>query len=475
MLTEQDITLICFSLEVILSLVMYYSLYRRKTFQALFFLVLSTAISLIHTDAFRNDTLLAFAFLNAPVYLLSLALIKIKYTKYVFLILFGLIPLCLPVVLMGPLVMLYYSSLIASAVTMRNSVRMDVLTTLSNCLKQNMPLSTALAQAANGGKSKSARILRETAQWLAEGYSLSEALKKSYRSCPVHIISLLAMAEDVDQLPQAARYIEQQLFEKRNGASWVSQSNYNIFMYPFMICSMAILMVCGMMVFVVPKFKAIFADMGSDLPTSTRWLLDATSYFFDSHAAPFLLIILPALILFIFFMQIFYPRRSGNPSLFTRVGDSFKWYCPGLHWFAASGSHIRIIEYFRMSLISGKSLDKIIGNCINLDVNLYFRHKLRIWHKLVVSGVPVAQAARNAGISKSLAWCFDNNCGPGNTENALTMLQKNYAANYEYRSNIVKEYAGPIFIILCALFVGFVCFAMFTPMVEMINSIMSTM
>ncbi len=460
-----------FVLEIIFSLAMYYFLYKQKMLRAFFLLVLLVVIALYHNIEFNNDLPLAFILLNAPVYVISLLSIRTKYLKYISLFILCFIPLFLPLGLLGPVAILYYSSIVAYAVMMRNAVRMDVLTTLSNCLKQNMPLSTALAQAAEGGKGKSARILRDTAKWLAEGYSLSDAMKKSYRNCPAHIISLIAMAEDVDQLPQAARYIEQQLFEKRYNASLASGSRYNLFMYPFVIMNMSILMALGMVMFVVPKFNAIFMDMGGQLPKSTQYLTDASEFISNSHATPFIMVILPVLILYAFFMQIFYPRRSCEPTYLMRIGDSIKWYCPGLHWFATINSHIRIIEYFRMSLISGKSLDKIIGNCINLDVNVYFRSKLRDWHHLVVSGVPIAQAARQAGLSSSLAWCFDNNCGPGNTHEALAMLHNNYAINYEFRCNVVREYAGPIAIILCAIFVGFVCFAIFTPLVQMISDI----
>ncbi len=458
-------------INILLSLAMLYCLASRRILKALLVLVFSVCTVMTQAHLEQNDNILAIAFFNLPVYVLSLALIYFRYMRYLILFLLCLIPFALPMILSGPLIILYCSSFISSAVIMRDSVRMDVLSTLSSALRQNLPLSTALASASASFKGKSARILSNTAQWLAEGYSLSESLRRAYNNCPAHIISLLEMAQDVDQLPQAAGYIEQQLFEKRRTGSWATQAGNNIFMYPFIIMSLVVVMVSGLVTFVVPKFMVIFADMGTELPVTTQWLVSATRFFHDSTIGTLLLILLPVLILFGFIRQVLFTRRYGKSSLLIKFIDTIRWYCPGLRWFASLSGHIRIIEYFRMSLVSGKSLDRIIANCAGLDVNLVFRRKLENWHKMVVAGVPVAQAARQVGISSALAWCFDSECGPGNVEQSLTMLLRNCMANYEYRINILKEYAGPIAVIICASIVGFVTHAVFVPLVKMIESV----
>ncbi|MBN2842739.1 MAG: type II secretion system F family protein [Sedimentisphaerales bacterium] len=469
---EHDIMIaLLYVADVFLSLAMIYYLARQRTVKAFLLLLGSITLVMVHVDVEQNDNILAFIFFNIPVYLLSLTLIYFRFMRYLVLILLCLIPFAIPLVLSGPLIILYCSSFISSAIIMRDSVRMDVLSSLSSALRQNLPLSTALASASASFKGKSARILSNTAKWLAEGYSLSESLRRAYRNCPGHIISLLEMAQDVDQLPEAAGYIEQQLYEKRRTGGWAIQAGNNIFMYPFIIMSMVLVMVSGLLTFVVPKFQCIFSDMGTELPDTTKGLIAIADFFRHSHVGSIMLVLLPVAILFGYVRNVIYSRRYGKSTLIAKRADTFRWYCPGLRWFASLSCHIRIIEYFRMSLISGKSLDRIIANCAGLDVNLIFRNKLENWHSLVVSGVPVAQAARQSGISSALAWCFDAECGPGNVEQSLTMLLGNYVANYEYRVNILKEYAGPIAVIVCAFFVGLVSHSIFVPLVEMINSV----
>ena len=48
-------------------------------------------------------------------------------------------------------------------------------------------------------------------------------------------------------------------------------------MYPLMVCSFATLVLFGMLMFLVPIFVDIFAQLGGDLPTLTQFVLTASN------------------------------------------------------------------------------------------------------------------------------------------------------------------------------------------------------
>ncbi|MBN2511326.1 MAG: hypothetical protein JXB18_00175, partial [Sedimentisphaerales bacterium] len=67
--------------------------------------------------------------------------------------------------------------------TRRYSLALNVLSTISTAMRQNLPLPMALETAASGRKDPAARIFRQTAKGLCEGRLLSESLKRAYRRC----------------------------------------------------------------------------------------------------------------------------------------------------------------------------------------------------------------------------------------------------------------------------------------------------
>ncbi|NIN72419.1 MAG: type II secretion system F family protein, partial [Gammaproteobacteria bacterium] len=48
--------------------------------------------------------------------------------------------------------------------------------------------------------------------------------------------------------------------------------------YPVVVISVAVLIVTGIMVFVIPKFQEIFNDFNVELPALTLWLIELSSW-----------------------------------------------------------------------------------------------------------------------------------------------------------------------------------------------------
>ncbi len=383
-----------------------------------------------------------------------------------------LLPLLLASVLLGPFGILFYSSIIAAWISARNNVEFNVLSAISSSLKQNMPLNIALRQATVGLGGKSSKILNGISDWLSQGYSLSDSLKKVYRRCPGRILSLLETAEDSGQLPRAAMYLERQIYDKQCFGNWRNWNFQDLFMYPFIIVLVLVSLLLYMAVFILPMLMAMCRDIGGELPQVTLQLLGFIKYLFDYSI---LFYGLWVLILFMLMMRLFYVRRPDNPAFLSRFVDTIKWYCPLLHWFEKTVSYVRILEYLQLAEAGGLTMDKTLANCLKLDVNLHFRRRLQNWHVQVLAGVPVSKAAREVGMSEAFVWAIDGETGPGNVGEALDMLEKNYSANLEYRASLLKEYLAPLVVIICSVMVGFVVYAMFLPMVYLIDATMGMM
>jgi type II secretory pathway component PulF len=145
------------------------------------------------------------------------------------------------------------------------------------------------------------------------------------------------------------------------------------------------------------------------------------------------------------------------------------WHLPLAHRFERDRSLIQTLELLRISLTAGCPVNDAIRGTLDLDVNRWFRQRLRCWLTCVERGEGIAQSARQCGLGRALAWAFDGGINAGNTPAILQMLESHHRALYSYRSNMTRYILWPVGILMLGLMVGFVAYAMFSPAVAVIN------
>jgi type II secretory pathway component PulF len=66
-------------------------------------------------------------------------------------------------------------------------------------------------------------------------------------------------------------------------------------------------------------------------------------------------------------------------------------------------------------------------------------------------------------------WAFDTEVNQGNTLAVLETLESFYRSNYNYRVGFIMLMMGPCVTIIMGTMVGFVAYAVFSPMVAIVN------
>ena len=347
---------------------------------------------------------------------------------------------------------------------------LETVSTIGSAMRQDLPLATAMESAANNASRRQSLIFRDIACWLSRGFTLSESLKRGYPRCPGQVVAMIAMAENVDQVPLAIRCIEEDLLEKSQDRNRITPMHP---LYPLMLIAMLFFIVTGFMVFVLPKFQEIFADFDVELPHSTALMLDIGDYAYHHSWIPgsltlFFVFIIP----FSTYIR-FRNRRPDKQRLLSVMGDWIKWHLPVLHGFEWRYSLIQITAYMRLALRAGATVDKAVANTSQLDVNQCFRRNLRRWSQDIEQGEDIAAAARRYGLGRGIAWAFDQSVMPPNVPKILSMLEKTYRRSYRYRLLLVRYVCWPCLIAGLGVLVGFVAYAMFTPIVVMIDAVAS--
>lgn len=352
--------------------------------------------------------------------------------------------------------------------TRRYSQALNVLTTISAAMRQNLPLPMALETAASNPKDPAAAIYHNTAKFLCEGRTLTESLRRAYRKCPAEILSTLAAAEAMNQLPQAVAALEQDSISSVNEFEKVRPIHPA---YPIIVGSLMALIILGLCVFILPTFTEVLHDMSdgeSGLPGSTRFLVKIAR---EVSSPAVVLVIVLLLVLGLISGGYAYncPRRPDRPRLLSRLGDWVRWHTPGVRHFERLRSVQRTIQGLRVGLKSGYSFDTIVRHTLELDVNWCYQMKLRRWLGQIESGQPIADSAAACGVGHTLAWALDEKVNKGNTPELLAMLEEVYRNRYHYRLNIFHSILWPFVVVGMGGVVGFVIFAMFSAMVRMIT------
>ena len=368
------------------------------------------------------------------------------------------------------LVVLFTVTVISYGLTPRHATAAYVISTIGSSMRQNLPLPMALESAASGRADSRARILRRIKKWLVQGYSLGESIKRGYPKCPGYAAAMIAAAERIDQLPLAIKSIEADMVARADESKKLRPVHP---FYPVILIIFMFFIVLGLTWRVVPQFHEVLIEMTEEaaLPAPTRLLVRFANFIAYEYgwliALALTLIGLAAVAVSIFIR--FRPRQPEKPYLISRIGDFIKWHLPILHWFEKNYSMAHTVELLRLSLNAGCTVNDAIANTLNLDVNNRFKKRLQKWLAKVEAGDNIAAAARESRLGNTLAWAFDDRVNQGNTLAILETLESFYRSNYNYRVNLARFIMWPCVTLIMGAMVGFIVYAIFSPMVTIIN------
>lgn len=139
-----------------------------------------------------------------------------------------------------------------------------------------LPLDRALQVVSEQSESGHLAHVAELAlEDVRSGLPVSQALAKHPKLFPDVFTETLRAGEASGQFPQVAtRLADFQEREVTRRSQFVSA-----LIYPAVLTGAAILVIAAMFVFVLPRLSKVFADLGSNLPATTKALLAITDFF----------------------------------------------------------------------------------------------------------------------------------------------------------------------------------------------------
>jgi protein transport protein HofC len=116
-------------------------------------------------------------------------------------------------------------------------------------------------------------LMQDLARQLAQGQSLSLAMQDWPEAFPPLYHAMLQAGEMTGKLDYCCAHLARQQEQQQR----LSQKVKKALRYPLMILLLAVLVVIGMSVFVLPEFAAIYRTFNTPLPVLTRWVMAMSS------------------------------------------------------------------------------------------------------------------------------------------------------------------------------------------------------
>ncbi|MEA3241226.1 MAG: type II secretion system F family protein [Pseudomonadota bacterium] len=268
---------------------------------------------------------------------------------------------------------------------MGKSQLLDFTRELAHLTREDVPVDRALAILMEVAGDQSTR---ETAQYLRTslqgGKNLSTAMADRPQEFNNLYVNMVRAGEAGGILPQILTKLGEFLEQSEEVRRYIISSS----IYPSILLSVGFLSILIIVGFVVPRFADIFADLGQQLPLSTRILMSA-SHFLQR----WWLILLALLAVFIF---------GGRRLASTPKGKSFldrlSLRLPGL---GSLGLDIQVSRFARTLgtlILSGVPLLKAIDISGKVVANSMIRLDIDRIYQQVKTGKRISQLMREGGL-----------------------------------------------------------------------------
>ncbi|MCF7521490.1 type II secretion system F family protein [Neisseria sp. ZJ106] len=324
---------------------------------------------------------------------------------------------------------------------------------LSTMMKAGLPLLQAFDVAAQGsGHPNLSKLLLHIRTDIEQGSSLAQALARHPQHFDRFYCNLVAAGETGGILETLLERLA--LTQEKNRL--LKKQIQTALIYPVSIIAVSIIIILVMMLFVLPSFQTVYADMGAELPWLTQAVMSASDLLAAYGWLPLIGLIAAA---------VWFRRRYRRSRNLQKRCDRYLLQLPLLGTTVAQTASARwartTAALFAAGMPPAEALNTVAGACGNL-VYEDATHAIR---NQVVQGISLTTAMQNSGC---FAEMMIRMAAVGEESGALdTMLDK--AAEW-YENEVDQTVARlsalmePLIMVILGTLIGILLLAMYLPL-----------
>ncbi len=234
--------------------------------------------------------------------------------------------------------------------------------------------------------------------------------------------------------------------------------------YPVAVLVVAIVILAVLMVYVIPKFKEVFAGMleGSQLPAFTRFVL-AISDTVKDHFVYTISGLAVVVVLFLIFIRTKFGRH---------VFDKFKLKMPVIGPVISKVAISRFTRTLGTLVSSGVPILQALTIVKETAGNVIIANAVNAIHESVKEGETITAPLEASGVFPPMVISMvDVGEQTGALPEMLLKIADNYDEEVDNAVAAMTSLLEPIMIIFLAVIVGSIVIAMFLPLIELMNKV----
>lgn len=331
------------------------------------------------------------------------------------------------------------------------SRRALLLRELATLLGAGLPIDEALgAMAERGAEARTRTLVLSLRSRVMEGANLADAMGEHPRSFPELYRASVAAGERSGTLSRVLDL----LADEAEARDALRQNVWAALAYPLLLALVAVAVVSGLLVYVVPQIVRVFVRMGQDLPWETR-LLIAGSDFLREHGA-WLLLALVVLVVGV--------RLLLRAQVWRERRDAWLLRVPGLGGLLQVSGTARATRTLALLSASAVPLLEALQITARVVPNLAMRSALRQAATRVREGASLALALRESGQFPPVALRLIAAGERAGTLHKMLLEASQYCSRQLDRVlNAMTSILGPLLILVVGAMVLFIVLAILMP------------
>jgi type II secretory pathway component PulF len=330
---------------------------------------------------------------------------------------------------------------------------------LSNLLKSGMPLTVALHSMSHlETKGIPQQVALDLKQDVMEGKSLSDAMIKQPNVFSDLYVNMVRAGEQSGALVEVLR----RLADHYERFAEVQQKFVAALIYPAIVASVGVVIVIFFMTFMLPKFMTIFEGLRVPLPWATRLLMNVSKTF----SAYWWLMLLVAGVMVLLFKR-FQATEEGRRKL-----DTWKMNAPVLGKAVKLNLFGQFARTLSTLLINGVPVLTALKITEEIVPNRIVKEAIARTREEVTDGKTIAQPlAKSKLFPQLMIDLLKIGEDTGDVPGALQNIAETYENELSIQLRVMTNLIEPAMIIVMAVMVGGLLFAVLSAMFAITSSI----
>ncbi len=334
------------------------------------------------------------------------------------------------------------------------------LVQLSTYIKAGIPLIDSMRILAKQTTSPSLkRIYDRVIYELVVGESFSVALEKQGKAFPSILINMVKTSEMTGDLAGTLDEMAEYFTESEK----TKKEMLSAMIYPSVILTMVIAVLCFLVMFVVPQFIDMFSSQNAELPAITVFVIDASEFLQNYWWALIL-----GILVIIFTFRWFYK----NVREFRKAVQTIMMKTPVLDKIMIYGQVSNITRTFSSLLNHGVFITEAMDILHNLTNNEIYKEILSRTMIGLSKGAKLSETFRGEWAFPVVAYEM---IVTGESTGQLALMMQKVAEHYANLNHnavtVVKSLIEPMVIILLGVSVGFILMSIMLPMFDLYGQI----